>query len=642
MEDSQASQATGQPVDEGRYALSLLDAITRGTGDLIAAQDREYRYLYFNDAYAAEFGRLWGRDIQVGTSMVEALSAWPEEQRKAVELWKRALAGEAYAVTMEFGPSDEQMQVYDLRFNPIFDRSGNQIGAAHILRNVTERARMQQALRHSEQLLRRVLDNLFAFVGVLTPDGTLIQANRSPLAAAGIDAAEVIGRKFWDCYWWTHSPEEQARLRDAVARASDGEVVRYDALVRMANDSRMWIDFQLAPLRDDDGRILYLIPSGTDITSRRLAETELRRADARKNDFLATLAHELRNPLAPLRNGLALLSGKRDAPELMPRTLEMMQRQLSQMTRLIDDLLDISRITGGKLTLRSSAVDVRDALRHAVEMTMPQLAERQLDLSLPEHSVQVEGDPHRLTQVFGNLLHNAAKFTSRDGHIRVECAPSGDRVEIRISDDGEGIPPERLESIFELYSQLDTAPDPVRGGLGIGLSLVKHLVALHRGTVRAHSAGIGQGARFEVCLPVIANVDHAVAPAEHDVTVPKGTRALVVDDNRDAADSLATVLRLEGLDVSVAYSGSDAVATAARFQPRVILLDLGMPGQDGYETCRALRAADGGERMMIVALSGFGMESDRMRSAAAGFAAHLLKPVDHRRLMDLLASLLSP
>jgi len=483
-------------------ALSLLEAIASSTDDLIAAEDGDFRYLYFNDAYRREFLRLWGQEIQVGTSMVQALSAWPEEQRKAMDIWSRALRGEAYAVTMEFGPSELGMQLYELRFNPIHDNAGRQIGAAHILRNVTERVRMQRALYEGEQLLRRVLDNLFAFVGLLTPDGTLVKANQTPLTAAGIRADDVIGRKFWECHWWAHSEDEQARLRAAILSANSGEVVRYDALVQMSGNSRMWIDFQIAPLRDDAGHIVYLVPSATDITARREAQAALLEADARKNEFLATLSHELRNPLAPLRNGLALLASGRDDPAAKIKTIGMMQRQVTQLVHLIDDLLDISRITSGKLALRRERLNVIEAICNAAEMTQPQLSTRKLALRLPNDPVHVTGDTQRLTQVFGNLLHNAAKFTAPNGHIHVECVVTGTDVIVTLRDDGVGIPPEKLDDVFEIFEQLDHSRDTARGGLGIGLALVQRLVALHGGSVSAHSEGPGTGSEFTVRLPL--------------------------------------------------------------------------------------------------------------------------------------------
>ncbi|UWZ79529.1 PAS domain S-box protein [Geoalkalibacter halelectricus] len=269
-----------QREEDLRRAHALLEGITSGTEDMIAAEDGEFRYLFFNEAYRREFRSLWGRDLEVGTSMIEAMASWPEEQRKARELWSRALSGESFSIRMEFG-TDLDKRFYDLRFNPVLDTEGRQIGAAHILRNVTEQVRMQQALAESEEQARRIIDNTVALVGIMTPDGTLIEANATALHAGGLQREDVVGKKFWDCDWWSYDVQVQAQLRDAVARAARGETVRYDVVVRTVGDGRMTIDFMLAPARDSAGRITHLIPSAMDITERKEAEEALRVSEAK-------------------------------------------------------------------------------------------------------------------------------------------------------------------------------------------------------------------------------------------------------------------------------------------------------------------------------------------------------------------------
>jgi PAS domain S-box-containing protein len=269
-----------QTEEDLRRAHALLEGITSGTEDMIAAEDGDFRYLFFNEAYRQEFKSLWGRDLEVGTSMIEAMAPWPQEQLKSRELWSRALSGESFSIRMEFG-TELDKRFYDLRFNPVLDSEGRQIGAAHILRNITAQVRMQQALAESEEHARRIIDNTVALVGIMTPDGTLIEANTTALREGGLRREDVVGKKFWDCYWWSYDVQVQAQLREAVAKAAGGEIVRYDVVVRTAGDGRMAIDFMLSPARDSAGQITHLIPSAMDITERKQTEESLCRTAER-------------------------------------------------------------------------------------------------------------------------------------------------------------------------------------------------------------------------------------------------------------------------------------------------------------------------------------------------------------------------
>jgi signal transduction histidine kinase/CheY-like chemotaxis protein len=352
----------------------------------------------------------------------------------------------------------------------------------------------------------------------------------------------------------------------------------------------------------------------------------LRKGEQRKDEFLATLAHELRNPLAPLQNGLALLARVADEPRRSGEIRAMMERQLDQLVRLIDDLLDLSRITRGKIELRRTRVDVGSAVDRAVEMCRPMLRDRNLELDLPTQPVYVDGDDARLAQVFSNLLHNACKFTAPGGHVRVSVERAAADVVVSIQDDGIGIAPDHLEDVFEIFTQLEPLPGRAHGGLGIGLSLVRKLVELHGGTVKVHSEGPGRGAQFTVQLPA-AEAPATEAPAPPQPQAAAAHRVLVVDDNRDAALSLRMLLQLDGSETEVAYDGAEALQKARAFKPELILMDIGMPEMDGYETCRAIRAEPWGRTPTIVALTGLGQERDRRRSEEAGFDAHLVKPV---------------
>jgi signal transduction histidine kinase/CheY-like chemotaxis protein len=364
---------------------------------------------------------------------------------------------------------------------------------------------------------------------------------------------------------------------------------------------------------------------------------QLREADRRKDDFLATLAHELRNPLAPIRTGIDILRMTGADSQARP-VLPMMERQLTHLTRLLDDLLDVSRISRSKVRLHVERVDLRHTVEAAIETSRPLIEEmgHELTASLPSEPLWVDADPVRLAQVLSNLLNNAAKYTPAGGKIALKAERLGDEVEVRVRDNGLGIPRERLDSIFDMFTQLESPVSNLKGGLGIGLSLAKGLVALHRGTIEARSDGPGRGSEFRVRLPAGAS---RATDAVHEQPLPTRRAKLsivVVDDNRDAAASLATVLELMGHEVSVAHDGESAIPLANEVRPQAMLVDLGMPGIDGYETCRRIRSEPWGESMRMIAVTGWGQDEDRRKSAIAGFDEHLVKPVNPDTLVELL------
>jgi signal transduction histidine kinase/CheY-like chemotaxis protein len=355
--------------------------------------------------------------------------------------------------------------------------------------------------------------------------------------------------------------------------------------------------------------------------------TRLREADRRKNDFLASLAHELRNPLAPIRTGVEIM--RMSATEdRMQTVLPMVERQLEQMTRLLDDLLDVSRISRGKIALHLERIDLRRVLDAAVEASRPMIEQmgHALNVSVPATPVFVDADPVRCAQVFSNLLTNAAKYTPSGGRITLQLDDRSEAVEVSIADNGIGIASENLELIFEMFTQVGSAAH-AQGGLGIGLSLAKGLVALHGGTIDVHSEGRGRGSVFRVRLPK-RSARPALATARTGASAAgRRLKVLVVDDNRDAVASLAMLLELLGHEVRVAYDGDGAVRMAGDFRPELALLDLGMPNVNGYDACRQIRGEPWGTRMTIIAVTGWGQEEDRRRSAAAGFDHHLVKPL---------------
>jgi signal transduction histidine kinase/ActR/RegA family two-component response regulator len=376
-----------------------------------------------------------------------------------------------------------------------------------------------------------------------------------------------------------------------------------------------------------------------DENARRLLEEEAARRAAEQ--FLATLAHELRNPLAPIRNGLQVLRLASD-PAAQEKARAMMDRQLGQLVRLVDDLLDISRISRNRLELRKACIPLAAVIDNAVETARPQIDAKgqALTVTLPPEPIYLDADLTRLAQVFWNLLNNSAKYTDPGGRIELSATRDGDQVVVTVRDTGIGIPPEALPRLFTMFSQVDRSLERAQGGLGIGLALVKGLVDMHGGRVEAHSAGVGQGSTFVVHLPLAAEPPAAATlPAQNHRTETVKRRVLVVDDNRDAAASLAMILSLVGHDTRTAQDGLEALELAEAFRPDVLLLDIGLPKLNGYDACRRIRAQPWGKDIFIVAVTGWGQEEDRRRSQEAGFNHHLVKPVDFGCLEKLLATL---
>jgi signal transduction histidine kinase/ActR/RegA family two-component response regulator len=414
------------------------------------------------------------------------------------------------------------------------------------------------------------------------------------------------------------------------------------------------VSLTISPIKDDAGNVVGASKIARDITERKQAEAErerltanltklaadLSQVDRRKNEFLATLAHELRNPLAPIRNMLEVL--KRGNRESIGQAVDTMQRQLGQLVRLVDDLLDISRITHNRIELRRTRIDVAAAIEQAVEAARPLADEsgHTIEVALPRESIHVNADPVRLTQIVDNLLNNSCKYMHPGGTISVKVERDGDEAVITVADTGIGIPPANLATIFDMFTQIDRGLERSRGGLGIGLTLVKRLVQMHGGAVEARSAGEGTGSQFIVRLPVSSDAGRAAPPAAKVPHEPARTyRILVVDDNQDAATSLATLLQMTGHESFTAFDGTAALEAMERQRPDVVLLDIGLPGVSGYEVCRRARAQPWGNDITFIALTGWGQAEDRRRTQESGFDGHLVKPVEFGALIAELDSL---
>lgn len=543
---------------------------------------------------------------------------------------------------------------------PLRDLGGAVIGVNVVAQDITERKRAEAQLRESEALFRTLGEAVPDFLWMTDAEGRPIYQNPAWQRYVGFSPDDLTATG-WQAL---HHRDDWPRLRQAWADASaTGEAYRVEARLRRHDGEYRWFASRSVPLKDEAGRVSKWIGTMTDIHDLKLAEQALRDADRRKDEFLATLAHELRNPLAPIRNMLEIIKRADANGVLLEQARATMDRQLNQLILLIDDLLDVSRISRGKIELRKSRIELASVVHHAVEAARP-LSEKmghQLTVTLPAEPVYLNADPTRLAQVVGNLLNNACKFTNKGGRIAltVSIADCGARLAdaktdsqsantllqsamavIRVCDNGIGIAADQLPRVFEMFTQLDASLERSQSGLGIGLALVKSLVELHDGTVEVHSAGLGQGSEFVVQLPILPDTTTPPPPPKPSArTLAKPRRILVVDDNRDSAESLAMLLQLTGNETHTAFDGAEAVAAAAAYRPDVILMDIGLPKLNGYQAGRQIREQPWGQSMVLVAVTGWGQQEDRQKTRDAGFNAHLVKPVDPVVLSELLAEL---
>jgi PAS domain S-box-containing protein len=515
--------------------------------------------------------------------------------------------------------------------------------------DVTERKRAEDELRSSEERYRTLFESMdegFCIIEMLYDqagrpiDYRFLEVN--PAFAKHTGMLEPAGKRMREMV-----PDHDQHWFDTYGRvAATGESVRFESEARAMG---RWFDVYATRLgAAGTAKVAVLF---NDITERRRHDDDLRRlalelaeSDRRKTEFLATLAHELRNPLAPISNGLQLMRMAAGNAEAQERARNMMERQLKHMVHLVDDLLDIARISSNKVELRREQLDLRTVLASAIETSMPLVTagSHHLESHISGDALQVSGDATRLAQVVSNLLNNAARYTPNGGRIELSADRQGDQAVIVVRDNGIGIDEKALPNVFEMFTQVGRDRDRSHGGLGIGLALVQRLVQLHGGSVQAHSAGVGRGSEFTVRLPLASVVAPAEAPAGSASAATHahgGMRVLVVDDNADAAESLAALLEIEGHQTRVAHDGSQALHAARDFHPHVVFLDIGMPGKDGYEVARELRADAQTRDAVLVALTGWGAREDRARSRSAGFDHHLTKPASLSAVDELLAKL---
>lgn len=531
---------------------------------------------------------------------------------------------------------------------PIHCKDGLLVGCVLVFRDISERRRLEKKIADqlaAARFLAAIIESSSDAIVSKSLDGIIQSWNRGAESVFGYTAEQAVGKPITLIIPEDMRDEERMILN----RIRAGECVDHYETTRVRNDGRrIQVSLTVSPIKDDEGRIIGASKIARDITERKLVEervfglmAELKEADKRKDEFLATLAHELRNPLAPIRNAVQILMQKGSAD--LNRIREVIDRQVKHMARLLEDLLDVSRISHDKLVLRKEQIELSETIRIAVETSQPLIERGQhtLDVSLPTTPVYLDADPVRLAQVFSNLLNNAAKYTEPGGKIQISAECQDDEVVVSVKDNGLGLAPETRSRIFTMFSQADRALERSQGGLGIGLALVRGLVELHGGKIEARSDGLGKGSEFIVRLPILraSRVAGSARHVESGHSGPRKRRFLIVDDLEDSADSLALLLREWGNEVSTAYNGEEAVALTARFRPDVILMDLGMPILNGYEACRRIRELPEGKEIVLIALTGWGRDEDRRQTEQAGFDFHLVKPVDPAALMALLEQL---
>jgi PAS domain S-box-containing protein len=660
-------------------------ALVSGVSDYaVALLDREARIITWNrggflatgytsaDIVGQHYSRLHTREaIRAGVPVMETGRA-ARDTGFQEEGWRERRDGSRFWASVSL--------------TALRDHAGGLSGYLTIIRDLTQRRAMEEALRESEERFRLMVEGVVDYaIFLLDIEGRVVTWNAGAERIKGYRAEDILGRHF--SVFYPPQVADRGWPEHELARATvDGRFEDEGWRVRQ-DGSRFWADVVITALRDAQGKLQGFAKVTRDLTERRGAEDALRAAqadlerrvqertaelaavnrdlqieagkrdrlqaeltrhivalherDRSRNEFLATLAHELRNPLAPIRSAAEVLKQTLDGQPAASAAQGIVARQVAHMSRLVDDLVDVSRITRDSLDLRRERIRLDDVVAAAVETARPMLAAQSLDLvtSLPPEPVVLDADPARLSQALANLLNNAAKFTPAGGRVWLTVERRGRQVRLAVRDDGIGIAPEELGRIFQMFEQGQRAPGKVKEGLGIGLTLVKRLVELHGGTVEARSAGLGRGSEFVIELASAEDAGGADAEAAAEAVpeaLPARVRVVVADDNHDAAQSMAMMLELMGAQAEAVFDGQEALDAAARSRPDLAILDLGMPRLGGEEVARCIRSAGWGGEMVLVALTGWGQDEDRQRSLDAGFDHHLVKPVDAAAIRRLL------
>jgi signal transduction histidine kinase len=622
--------------DRHRFHAALQHAPVR-----LFAQDRDLRYTWIVNPALEDPGAILGK-TDAETLSAESAARLTEVKTEALRTG-RSVRRE---VQLEFptGP-----RIFDLWIEPTRDADGVVDGVACTALDITERKQAEEALSVRTTQLNFALAATGVGMWLNTlPLGKLDWDRRTRELFFVPEGAQPTVELFFSRL----HPDDREPTKLAVGQAlRDATVYSMDhRVIDPVSGAIRWIRSAGQATYDDRGEPIRFDGINYDITDQKKTEASLRdlaaqlqEADRSKDRFLATLAHELRNPLAPIGNAVQVIAKRLPQDPDVQWASEVVERQLKMVSRLLDDLLDLSRVVLNKLTLQRHQIDLAVVIAAALETSRPLIdgAGHTVTLDLPKEPVHVVGDSLRLSQVFANLLNNAAKYTGPGGHIGLHAWVDGTQVVVSVSDDGMGIAEEFMPSLFNIFSQAESSVAQSQGGLGIGLSLVRRLVELHGGTIEPRSEGLGHGATFTVRLPLVpaGRVESPGELSNATALVSRGLRVLVADDNRDSADSLAILLQMDGCEVRTVYDGARAIEVAREFKPQVMLLDLGMPGLSGYDVCRSIRQFDWGLNACVVALTGWGQDGDRRKTRIAGFDHHLVKPGAPEEINRILSSL---
>ena len=633
-----AKEALEQKTQDLGRSLALVRATLESTFDGILVTDGEGKVTGFNEKYV----RMWN----IPREVIEA-----GEHARIMEVCASQLSnasGFLYRIEEIYATSGpESSDILELADGRIFERfstiqhlEGRNVGRVWSFRDVTAQKRAEAQLREQREWFEVTLASIGDAVIATDTHGSVTFLNPMAEKMTGWKSDEAIGKPLHTVFRIINE-----HTRKSAENPVD-RVLREGIIVGLANHTALIakdgtetaIEDSAAPIWSANRELSGVVMVFHDVTDRRRAEAALREADRRKDEFLATLAHELRNPLAPIRQA-TFISKAAGATEAQKRwSNDVIERQVRHMSLLLDDLLDISRVTRGTLVLRLQPADLTSMIDAAVETARPAIDGKKhaLTVEVPDEPVRFSADPLRMAQILSNLLTNAAKYTDPEGHIRLTACCDDDEIVIRVSDTGIGMSAEALPRIFEMFSQIGSARDRSEGGLGIGLALTKGLVELHGGTIHAHSPGLGRGSEFVVRLPRKPAPDSGGLAGLEGARPVVSRRVLIADDNRDAADTLAEFLRMEGHEVKLVHDGPAAVAAFAAFRPHVVLLDIGMPGLSGYEVARKMRELEPRSDVTLIAITGWGQESDKQRALHAGFDYHLTKPCDLQRVSQLI------
>jgi PAS domain S-box-containing protein len=612
-------------------------------GDGVIATDTSGRITFMNEIAEKLTG--WSEQEARGASLESVFSIVHEATRQPVEnpALQALKAGKIVGLanhTILIARDGTEWPLDDSAA-PVRDDQGRVRGSVLVFREIVKRKEAEKRLRESEHQFKTLADSIPQMAWMTRPDGYIVWYNSRWYEYTGTTPEQMEG---WG--WQSvHDPGELPRvLKNWKAALASGTPWEDTFPLRRKDGTMRWHLSRAFPVQDEKGTIVRWFGTNTDISDRMQVELELKEADRRKDEFLATLAHELRNPLAPLRTALEIMKLSGDDPKSFETVRELMERQLSQMVRLIDELMDVSRISRNKIQLRLNRVDLAEVIESSIETSRPLIdaSGHELTVTLPPQPIHLHADFTRLAQVFSNLLNNASKYTEHGGKISVCAQRQGSDAVVSVRDNGVGIPAHQLSRIFEMFSQVDQSLARSQGGLGIGLTLVRRLTELHGGGVEAHSAGPGTGSEFIVRLPIALSTPDRVEPGA-PVHVESGEfrtyRTLIVDDNRDAVTTLAMMLKSMGHQIRVAHDGLESLEVAEAFQPQVVLMDIGLPKLNGYGVARRMRERPWGREAVLIATTGWGQDEDHRRSQEAGFDHHMVKPIEPAALEKLLTGL---